>query len=62
MSMELVVFTSTVSRWGGEGALALTWVLGKMLGLRTQDAAQGHRGQGGGVTEHLRTPGVGHVI
>ena len=22
---------------------------------------QGHRGQGGGVTEHLDTPGVGHV-
>ena len=61
VSMELVVFTSTVSRLD-EGAPALTWVLGKMLGLMTQDAAQGHRGQGGGVTEHLCTPGVGHVI
>ena len=34
MSMELVVFTSTVSRLD-EGAPALTWVLGKMLGLMT---------------------------
>ena len=25
------------------------------------DAAQGDQGQGGVVTEHLRTPGVGHV-
>ena len=25
------------------------------------DVAQGDQGQGGVVTEHLRTPGVGHV-